>query len=159
MTTSDQPPPITAWLTWIALGVVVILVAGIELGLLQYSDDLVGFFPEFAPVRPPLLALALAFGLCAEVLLVVTGVLVGYIHADRIFHPAALRLVDVLVLAVVVATLLVFATLFFIPGPPQLFLLVVAALPVGATVVLVLLVLRSLLRRAVSMRVELDEVV
>ena len=80
-------------------------------------------------------------------------------YPDRIFRASALWLVDALVSAVVAATLLVIVALFFIPGPPQLFELVVAAVPVGATIALVLLVMRSLLRSAVAMHVELDEVV
>ena len=85
--------------------------------------------------------------------------LVGYIRADRIFSPSALRLVDGLVAAVAAGTLLAIVALFFIPGPPQLFLLVEASVLVGATILLVLMVMRSLLRRAVSMHVELGEVV
>ena len=47
----------------------------------------------------------------------------------------------------------------FIPGPPALALLIIGSVLVGITLFLVLSVLRSLLRRAVLMRVELDEVV
>jgi hypothetical protein len=146
-------------LTWGALGVLAIVVAVGELGAAESAGELVQVLPVLAPVQNQLVVVALGFGVCVEVLLVVTGVLVGYIRADRIFYPSALRLVDALVLAVVAATLLVIVALFFIPGPPQLFLLVEAAVPVGATITLVLLVMRSLLRRAVAMHDELDEVV
>lgn len=147
------------WLTWGALGALAILVAAGALSAAGSADELAQFLPELVPVQGQLVAVALAFGVCIEVLLVVTGVLVGHIRADRIFHPSALRLVDALVITVVVATLLVIVTLFFIPGPPQLFLLVEAAVPVGVTITLVLLVMRSLLHRAVAMHGELDEVV
>ena len=136
-----------------------IFVAGVSVGVVSYADVIFGFLPDFAFGRGPLIALELAFGLCLEVLLAVTGVLVGYIAVDRIFRPSALRWVNVLVSTAAVATVLVFATLIFIPGPPQLFLFMVGAAAVGATIVLVLLVLRSLLHRAVSINVELDEVV
>lgn len=159
MTTPVPLPPVLAALTWVALGTAMIFVAGVAVGVVSYADVLFGFLPGFAFARGPLIALDLAFGLCVEVLLVVTGVLVGYIVVDRIFRPSALRWVDVLVSTAAAATVLVFATLFFIPGPPQLFLFMVGAVAVGVTVVLVLLVLRSLLRRAVSINVELDEVV
>ena len=152
-------PSLLAVVTWGALGAVMIFVAGVTFGIPSYADVLFGFLPDFDFARGPLIALEVAFGLCIEVLLAVTGVLVGYIVADRIFRPAALRWVDVLVGTAAVATLLVFATLVFIPGPPQLFLFMVGATAVGATIVLVLLVMRSLLRRAVSINVELDEVV
>ncbi|GGC79437.1 hypothetical protein GCM10011512_02610 [Tersicoccus solisilvae] len=123
------------------------------------ADQLTSFLPELAPVQDQLVAAALAFGVCIEALLAITGVLVGYIRTDRIFRPSALRLVDALVVAVVAATVVVIVALFFIPGPPQLFLLVEAGIPVAATMTLVLLVLRSLLSRAVAMHGELDEVV
>ncbi len=159
MVSSTRPSGVITWLTWTALGVLAVLVAVGEIGAAQSAEALAEFLPVLAPTHGPLVLVAMGFGGCIEVLLVVTGVLVGYIRADRIFHPSALRLVDVIVGAVVVATLLVVMALFFIPGPPQLFLLVEAGVLVGATIVLVLLVMRSLLRRAVAMHVELDEVV
>jgi len=157
--TPVQLPPFLAALTWAALATAMIIVAGVAIGIVSYADVLFGFLPDFAFPRGPLLALELAFGICVEVLLVVTGVLVGYIVAERIFRPSALRWVDGLVGTAALATGLVFATVFFIPGPPQLFLFMAGASAVGATVVLVLLVLRSLLRRAVAINGELDEVV
>jgi Protein of unknown function (DUF2975) len=157
--TTVRLSPLLAALTWVALGGAMIFVAGVAIGILSYADVLFGFLPDFAFARGPLIALELAFGICIEVLLVVTGVLVGYIVADRIFRPSAPRWANALVAAAAVATVLVFATLFFIPGPPQLSLFMVGAVAVGATIVLVLLVLRSLLRRAVSINVELEEVV
>lgn len=147
------------WLTWAALGVLAVLIAAGVLSAAWSADELTSFLPELAPVQDQLVTVALAFGACIEALLVITGVLVGYIRADRIFRPSALRLVDALVFAVVAATVVVIVALFFIPGPPQLFLLVEAGVAVGATMTLVLLVMRSLLRRAVAMHVELDEVV
>ena len=58
-----------------------------------------------------------------------------------------------------VATVLTATMLPFIPGPPALALLIIGSVLVGITLFLVLSVLRSLLCRAVLMRVELDEVV
>ena len=156
---SSRASGILTWLTWVALGALAILVAIGGAGIAGSAEQLVELLPVLAPVQGPLIAVALAFGLCVEALLVITGVLVGYIRADRIFRPSALRLVDALVAAVVVATLLVIVALIFIPGPPQLYLLVEAGGPAGATIALVLVVMRSLLRRAVAMHVELDEVV
>jgi hypothetical protein len=84
---------------------------------------------------------------------------VGYTRDRRIFEPSALRLVDGLTLAVALAAAVVLAVLTAIPGPPALALLMLGAALLGAACVLVLLTLRSLLGRAVVMRVELDEVV
>jgi hypothetical protein len=152
-------PPALAAVTWVALGGAMLFVAGVSIGIVSYADVLFGFLPDFAYSRAPLIALELAFGLCIEVLLLITGVLVGYIVANRIFRPSALRWANALVTAAAVATALVFATVFFIPGPPQLFISMVGASVIGVTVVLVLVVLRHLLHQAVSIRVELDEVV
>ncbi len=46
MTTLDRNSAITASLTWVALGAVMILVAGVAAGIVQYADELVGLFPE-----------------------------------------------------------------------------------------------------------------
>jgi hypothetical protein len=114
--------------------------------------------PAFGYEREPLIVLGIAFGICFQALLVVTGILVGYILADRIFHPVALRLVDALVGTLAVATLVVFATLFHMPAP-VFAALAVAGTTLGVTTVLVVLVLRALLRRAASLHAELEEVV
>ena len=136
---------------------VVIVVGGIL--LFPISASLARGNPEFADLQTPLLALALAIGVCAEAVLAATARLVGYIHQDRIFDRAAARAVDLLVLTVIIAPGLTASLLPFIPGPPPLALLIFGGVLVGITLSLVLYVLRSLLRRAVLMRVELDEVV
>lgn len=159
MTRSGRWFNIITWLVWIALGALAFVVVVAEFGVAASVESLAEFLPVLTPVQTPLVAVAAAFGLCVLTVLVVTGVLVGYTRADRIFHPSALRLVDVLVGAVIAATAVTAVALFFIPGPPQLFLLVGASVPAGVTITLVLLVMRALLRRAVAMRIELDEVV
>ena len=145
--------------TWMSLGLlaVVIVVGGIL--LFPVSASLAHDNPEFADLQSPLLALAWAIGVCAEAVLAATALLVGYIHQDRIFDRAAARAVDLLVLTVIIATVLIASLLPFIPGPPLLALLIFGGVLLGITLSLVLSVLRSLLRRAVLMRVELDEVV
>ncbi|WP_165310872.1 DUF2975 domain-containing protein [Microbacterium protaetiae] len=148
-----------AWLTWLALGGLLVLVVVSVIGAFNSVGYLAEFLPVLAPTKGQLAVIAMAFGVCVLVILVATGVLVGYTRSDRIFRPATLRWVDVLVGAFVVGTAVVVAALFFIPGPPQLFLLVEACVPTGIAITLVLLVMRALLRRAVAMQVELDEVV
>lgn len=159
MRSSSRPAGFVTLLTWIALGAFVIFVAVGSGAFAQNAEQLIEFLPFLAPMRDPFIVIAFAFALCVEGLLVITGVLVGYVHADRIFRPSALRLVDGLVAAAIVATLLVIVALFFIPGPPQLYLLVATGVPASATIVLALVDMRSLLRRAVAMHVELEEVV
>jgi hypothetical protein len=159
MNFTGRPLAILLALTWVALAVLALLAAAGIVGARGAAEQLVELLPSLAPSQTALTVIGAAFGLCVEVLLVTTGVLVGYIQADRIFHPSALRWVNVLVIAAVAATALAFVALFFIPGPPQLFLFVEACIPVGATITLVLFVMRSLLRRAIAMQIELDEVV
>jgi hypothetical protein len=159
MNTPRRSFRLIAWPTWVALGVLALIFGVGIAGAADSVYALTQFLPVLAPKQGPLVVTAIAFLICVEALLVITGVLVGYIRADRIFRPSALRLVDALVITVAVATLVTIAALFFVPGPPQLYLLVEAAVPLEVTIALVLLVMRSLLRRAVAMRAELDEVV
>lgn len=159
MTTSARPFGAIAWLTWLVLGGLLVLVVASVIGAFTSVGFLAEFLPVLAPTKGQLAVVAMAFGVCVAVILVATGVLVGCTRSDRIFRLAALRWVDVLVGAFAAGTVLVVAALFFIPGPPQLFLLVEACVLVGVAITLVLLVMRALLRRAVAMHVELDEVV
>lgn len=160
MTSHIPRPSFTATVvTWMALGLLGTIVLGVGIALFPVSDSLARDNPEFADLQMPLLALAMAICVCAGTVLVATAMLVGYIRMDRIFDRAAARMVDLLVVTVIVATVLTATMLSFIPGPPALALLIIGSVLVGITLFLVLSVLRSLLRRAVLMRVELDEVV
>lgn len=155
----DTSHPAMITMTRVALGVLAVLVVLGEVVIAVSAASSAQAYPEFAYLQVPFVIAALAFGVCVEVALIVTAVLVGYTRDRRIFEPVALRLVDYLTSAIAVATIIVVAVLVAIPGPPALALLLLAGVAVGAAFVLVLLVLRSLLRSAVSMRVELDEVV
>ncbi len=145
--------------TWVTLGLLAVLVFASCAALIPLSETAATEYPEFGGLRVPLLTLALAVGLCIEVILVSTAVLVRYIRRDQIFNPAAQRLVNVLVVSALVATIAVGSTLAFIPGPPLLAIAIVASVLVGVTLFFVLLVLKSLLQRTALMRTELDGVV
>ena len=145
--------------TWLALGLLAAIIIGGGIMLFPVSDSIARDNPEFANLRTPLLALALAICVCVETMLVATAILVGYIRRDRIFDRTAARMVDLLVIAVMVASVLTASLLPFIPGPPALAIMIIGSVLMGITLFLVLMVLRSLLRRTVLMRVELDEVV
>ena len=157
--TIRTPSLAAAVATWLAIGLLVVLVLAGGVGLFPLSDSIADQNPEFQSLRTPLLTLALAVGLCVETILISTAVLVRFIRRDRIFTQAAARLVDVLVISVIVATILTGSTLAFIPGPPLLAITIMASVLVGIALFFVLLVLRSLLKRTVLMRTELDEVV
>lgn len=154
-----DPAPITVAVTRIALGLLVVAVFLGEVVVVSTAHAAAERHPEFAHLQAPLVWAAIIFGVCVVTVLAVTGILVGYTRDTRIFEPTAFRLVDVLIAAVAVATIIVAATLFVIPGPPALGLLLMGGVLAGAAVALVLVVLRSLLLRATFMRVELDEVV
>ena len=154
-----RPSLASTVVTWLALGFLAAIILGGGIALFPVSDSVARDNPEFANLRTPLLALALAICVCVEAMLVATAILVGYIRQDRIFNRAAARMVDLLVIAVMVATVLTSSLLPFIPGPPALAIMIISSVLMGITLFLVLMVLRSLLRRTVLMRVELDEVV
>ncbi|TFD44838.1 DUF2975 domain-containing protein [Cryobacterium frigoriphilum] len=156
---NPRPTLMATVVTWIGLGLLGALILGVGIALYPVSDSLARDNPEFANLQIPLLVLAFAICVCAETVLAATAMLVGYIRLDQIFDRAAARMVDLLVNTVIVATVLTATLLPFIPGPPVLGLLILGSVLVGITLFLVLSVLRSLLRRAVLMRVELDEVV
>lgn len=155
----QQRSLVAATATWVALGLLAALVFVSCAALIPLSESMATGYPEFRSLRVPLLTIALAVGLCVEVILVSTAVLVRFIRRDRIFNPAAQRLVNMLSISVLTATIATGATLAFIPGPPLLAIMIIASVLVGITLFFVLLVLKSLLRRTALMRAELDEVV
>jgi hypothetical protein len=156
---APRPSAVTTILAWMALGILALGVVGAEAVLVQSAREAARLYPEFAHLEAPLVTAALVFGVCIEVILVITGLLVWSIPHERIFDRDARRLVDALVIALIAATLVVASTLPFLPGPPALVLAVLGGIIAGTAVTLVVLNLRSLLREASLMRLELDEVV
>lgn len=162
----DLPRP---WLpivvaTYAALGLLFAGVAVVQFGLValsQYYADTLE--PEYAGWQYPLLVPALAFGLCVQLGVVATVVLVARVRAGSILEPRAVRWVDVLVGAVTLAGMLsvVLVVLLRLADavPPGVMLVLVLGGLALLVIDLLLLVLRSLLRRAILLRAELDEVV
>ena len=117
---------------------------------------------DLAWLRWPLTAVAAGTLLGFEVVLVATWKLLGLVERDEIFTVAALRWVDLVVRATAAGGA-VFAVGFLLvgfnatdPGVPLLLFLVL----LGITVVeLVVLVLRSLLRQATTLRSDLEQVI
>jgi len=151
--------PVTAVLTWIALGALAIGVVLAEVVLVATARSMAVMYPEFAHLETPLVTAAIVFGVCVEAVLVITALLVASIQSGRIFDRAALRLVNGLVISLILATLVIVVVLPLLPGPPALGLAALGGIIAGAAVTLVVLVLRSLLRQAAFMRLELNEVV
>ncbi len=142
-----------------ALALLVATVIAGEVIVVTSAPSVALTYPEFAHLTLPFGIAAIAFGLCVVTVLVITGALVGFIRDDRIFGSLSLTLVDVLIFAIASAAVIVAAVLVGVPGPPFLALLLLGGVLVGVALTLVLVLLRSLLRKAAAMRVELDEVV
>lgn len=142
-----------------ALTLLFLATVAAQIGVVGTGRSMASAYPEFAHLEAPLVGTALLFGICIEVVLVITAILVGYIRDERIFGSTSRKLIDVMAATLAAATAILMGTLFLIPGPPALGLLVIGGALVGATLTMVLLVLRSLLRKTAFMRAELDGVV
>jgi hypothetical protein len=118
--------------------------------------------PDRASLRWPLTAVAVFLVLCAQVVIVSTWRLLSLVARDRIFSEAAFAWVNAIVGAIG-AGWVVLAGLFLVvgftaddPGMPMLLLL----LTVGVGVVgLLMVVMRALLRRATTLRSDLEAVI
>ena len=118
--------------------------------------------PEMAYLRWPATAVTVFWVLCVQVVIVCTWKLLTLVLADEIFTDAALRWVDGIVWAVGAAWVVLLAVLLFVglnasdPGLPLLLFL----LSVGVTVLgLLLVVMRALLRRATTLRSDMEAVI
>lgn len=118
--------------------------------------------PEMAHLRWPATAVTVFWVLCVQVVVVCTWQLLTLVLADRIFTDAALRWVDGIVWAVGAAWVVLLGVLLFVgfnasdPGLPLLLFL----LTVGVTVLaLLMVVMRALLRRATTLRTDMEAVI
>ena len=118
--------------------------------------------PDSAYLRWPLTAFAALEILCVQVVLVCTWRLLSLVEHDEIFSADAFVWVDLIVGALAVAWLLFAGFAAFVglqaddPGGP---LVLFAVLLVGGVVGLLVVVMRTLLRRATTLRAEMDEVI
>lgn len=151
--------PALVLVTRVALGLLLLIVNVGQIIVVFTAQAMAADYPEFSDLQVPLVSAAILVGVCIQVVLVITGILVGYIRDGRIFSSSSLKLVDIMADTLAIATVIVAGTLFLVPGPPALGLLLIGGALVGATLTLVLLTLRSLLRKTVSMRTELEGVV
>ncbi|SDT34296.1 Protein of unknown function [Friedmanniella luteola] len=118
--------------------------------------------PEMAYLRWPATAVTVFWVLCVQVVVVCTWKLLALVLADQIFTDAALRWVDGIVWAVGAAWVVLLGVLLFVgfnasdPGLPLLLFL----LTVGVTVLgLLMVVMRALLRRATTLRTDMEAVI
>lgn len=112
-----------------------------------------------------LLAIAVAGMLCVQVVLVCTGKLLTMVARDRIFSADSLPWVDAIVWAIAAAWVLLLAasvpvfTAAQLDDAPGLAALHLLLLLVGAAVGLLMLVMRALLRRATTLRDDMEAVI
>ena len=118
--------------------------------------------PDLAYLRWPLTAFAVLELLCVQVVIVCTWKLLAMVKDDRIFSESALAWADGIVGAIAAAWLLLLAGFLYVgftandPGLPLLLFLLVVA---GAVFGLLMLVMRDLLRKATTLRVDLEAVI
>ena len=142
-----------------ALALLLLATIAAQIVVVITGQSMASTYPEFAHLEAPLVGAAILFGICVEVVLIITAILVGYIRDERIFGSTSRKLIDIMAATLAGATAIVAGTVFLVPGPPALGLLLIGGVLAGTTLTMVLLVLRSLLRRTVFMRAELDGVV
>ena len=117
----------------------------------------------FAPLRWPLLFVAVLGMLCGQIVIVCTWRLLSKVMADEIFSEDAFVWVNAILASLATAWALLLATTVFLsltlfddPGTPMLMFGMVLA---GGTVVLLMYVMRALLRQATTLRTEMDGVI
>lgn len=118
--------------------------------------------PENAHLRWPLTAFAIVELLCVQVVIVCTWRLLTLVKVDRIFSEDAFKWVDLIVVAMAAGWVLYggvslyFASRADDPGAPLL--LFVMGL-VGGVVLLLVVVMRTLLRQATTLRTDMEAVI
>ncbi|TJY64073.1 DUF2975 domain-containing protein [Arthrobacter sp. CAU 1506] len=147
----------------------ILLVVAFALLLLFQVMSLPGQFahmaaesPQLAYLQWPLTVFSVVELLCVQAVIVSTWKLLTLVKHDRIFSKASLSWVDVIVWAVVAAWTLLVGVFLFVgfnandPGMPLLLFLFVVA---GAVLALLLVVLRAVLRQAITLRSDMDAVI
>ncbi|OLZ58314.1 DUF2975 domain-containing protein [Amycolatopsis keratiniphila] len=118
--------------------------------------------PEMAYLRWPATAVSVFWVLCVQVVVVATWQLLSLVRKDRIFTEASLRWVDAIVWAIL-AGWVVLAGVFLYVGfnaeDPGLPLLLFLALIGVAVLGLLMIVMRTLLRQATTLRSDLEQVI
>ncbi|KFZ78902.1 membrane protein [Amycolatopsis sp. MJM2582] len=118
--------------------------------------------PEMAYLRWPATAVSVFWVLCVQVVVVATWQLLSLVKKDRIFTEASLRWVDVIVWAILAGWVVlagVFLYIGFNADDPGLPLLLFLALIGVAVLGLLMIVMRTLLRQATTLRSDLEQVI
>lgn len=128
-----------------------------------FSSNVATSLPEYAELRDPLLAITIALTILGLSALAMVALLVHRIYTGTMLTRPSLLCVDVLVAVLACAVLLDIMGFIAISdaqaGSPFIALVQIMAGLALVTLACITLVLRSLLRNAIVMRTELDEVV
>ena len=160
---TSRPPRALVISTEVLLGVLSLVGLGAIVLLPGVSASVADSLPEYADLRGPLLALAIAFTFLGLVALAMVALLVQRIYRETVLEQRSVMWVDVLVGTLVCAAALIVVGFVVISngqaGSPFLALIQVMACLGLVALACITLVLRSLLKSAIAMRTELDEVV
>jgi uncharacterized membrane protein YraQ (UPF0718 family) len=119
--------------------------------------------PPLAYLQWPGVIAAAIFVLCLQAALVCVWRLLTLTREGVIFNVRAFRYVDVILVAIVVATVVVLGSLVIVTNAeastPSIALLGVLGIVVGSMLALLMVVLRGLLRKAAQLESDLAEVV
>lgn len=145
------------------LGAMFLSGVGVIALLPSFSATLATDYPEYAALRAPLLAVTIALTVLALLALALVALLVQRIRRGTMLTRSSLLWVDGIVTLLACALVLVIVGVVAIgrgqAGSPFVALSSVAAMIALGALACITLVLRSLLRHAILMRTELDEVV
>ncbi|MER6011173.1 DUF2975 domain-containing protein [Streptomyces bluensis] len=134
------------------------------------AADEVDRFPPYAPFAAPYVTVAIIGVVCVQVALVAVWMLLTMVQRDAIFTVRAFRWVDIIIGSSFVATLLAVGVaghlaLADIPSPDGNMGVIgalagaVASVGVGVSFVMLVVIMRSLLRKATDLETEIAEVV
>lgn len=158
-----RPPLALVTATQLLLGVLFLVGLGAIALLPGFSANVAASLPEYADLRDPLLAVAIALTILGLVALAMVALLVKRIYNGTVLTRPSLIWVDVIVATLASAVVLIITGFIAISngqaGSPFLALMQAMACLVLIATVCITLVLRSLLRKAILMRTELDQVV
>ena len=133
------------------------------IGLPWLSGVVAEDLPEEAHMRWPILALSVMGLGCVQVGIICTLRLLGLTRQGDVFSPRSLRQVDVIIGSFLFATLVCLATIvyqsFTVGGPPIWTLLLLSGILVGIGMALLMVVMRTLLVQATTLRAEMDAVI
>jgi len=149
-----------------------VLLAVVLLGLLgaqgmyfpTLADQMAQSYPELAWMQWPMLAVVVLGILATQIAVVAVWVLLSMVESERVFSAKAFGWVDVIIAACALDAVLVlgigaYLTFGIHACPPSLLLLLSGLAVGGATVAVLMVVMKGLLRQASTMQSELSEVI